>query len=164
MALKLRVPTNVNVFGVTGPSIRTHEITTSGGSQNIAIEFTQEMEGQCRVDVNYERIMSDGEVETAVPTISLTGADVEHGRIAVEALSALEVQATVSEQLSRLDLTELPQQLLLKTTNPILLAYKYVHAEPPFQLILKITRHQEIDVQVAAIETAQYSTLSQGTV
>ena len=48
---------------------------------------------------------------------------------------------------------------MLKTTNPILLAYKYVHAEPPYRLNLKITRHQEIDVQVAAIEKAHYSTL-----
>jgi hypothetical protein len=43
--------------------------------------------------------------------------------------------------------------------NPILLTYKYVHAEPAFQLPLKITRPQEIDVQVAAIETAHYSIL-----
>jgi len=84
---------------------------------------------------------------------------VEHGRIAVEALSAVEVRATAAEQLSSLDVNELPQQLVLKTTNPILLAYKYVHAEPPYRLALKITRHREIDVQVAAIEKAHYSTL-----
>ncbi|MDH3715261.1 MAG: hypothetical protein OET44_15605, partial [Gammaproteobacteria bacterium] len=39
------------------------------------------------------------------------------------------------------------------------LAYRYVHAQPPFKLALKITRHEEIDVQVAAIETARYTTL-----
>ncbi len=56
-------------------------------------------------------------------------------------------------------LNELPQQLVLKTTNPILLAYRYVHAKPPFKLVLAITRHQEIDVQVAAIERADYASL-----
>jgi hypothetical protein len=71
----------------------------------------------------------------------------------------VEVHASKSEGLSSLDINELPQQLVLKTTNPILLAYRYVHAKPPFQLTLKITRHQEIEVQVAAIESAAYSSL-----
>ncbi len=157
--LALRVPPNVNVLDVTGPSIRSFDVAPGEPYQAIDIDFTQEMEGQFRLEVNYERIMADGEPTSAVPTVSVAEAEVEHGRIAVEALSALEVQAATVEQLSSLDVNELPQQLVLKTTNPILLAYKYVHAEPPFRLALKITRHREIDVQVAAIEKANYSTL-----
>jgi hypothetical protein len=159
MALGLRVPENVNVLAVTGPSIRTHEVRAGNAGQSIDIAFTQEMEGQFRLQVDYERIMADGAPESEVPTIGVVDAEVEHGRIAVEALSAAEVKASAAEHLSTLDVNELPQQLVLKTTNPILLAYKYVHAEPPYRLALKITRHQEIDVQVAAIEKASYSTL-----
>ena len=157
MALTLGLPTNVNVLGVTGPSIRSHEIEDAANAQEISLSFTQEMEGQFRLEVNYELIMADGADEIPVPTVSVDGAEVEHGRIAVEALSAVEVQAAVSDQLSTLDLNELPRQLVLKTSNPILLAYKY--AQPPYRLALRITRHREIDVQVAAIDTAQYSTL-----
>ena len=159
LALVLRLPRDVNVLGVTGPSIRSHEVRSGDDLQSIDIDFTQEMEGQFRLEVNYERIMSDSERESRVPTVSVADAEVEHGRIAVEALSAAEVRATAADQLSSLDVNELPQQLVLKTTNPILLAYKYVHAEPPYRLALKITRHREIDVQVAAIEKAHYSTL-----
>jgi hypothetical protein len=117
------------------------------------------MDGQFRVEVNYERIMDREASDTAVPAISVTDAEVEHGRIAIEALTAVEVRAATAEQLSNLDINELPQQLVLKTTNPILLAYRYVSAKPPFELALKITRHREIDVQVAAIERADYKTL-----
>jgi hypothetical protein len=159
LALALRVPRGVNVLGVTGPSIRNHEVRADADQQSIDIDFTQKMEGQFRLEVSYERIMGDAEPAPAVPTVSVAEAEVEHGRIAVEALSAVEVRATAAEQLSSLDVNELPQQLVLKTTNPILLAYKYVHAEPPFRLALKITRHKEIDVQVAAIEQARYSSL-----
>jgi len=159
LALALRLPRDVNVLGVTGPSIRSHEVRSGDDHQSIDIDFTQEMEGQFRLEVNYERIMGDSERESRVPTVSVADAEVEHGRIAVEALSAAEVRATAADQLSSLDVNELPQQLVLKTTNPILLAYKYVHAEPPYRLALKITRHREIDVQVAAIEKAHYSTL-----
>ncbi|MDX1433875.1 MAG: hypothetical protein R3286_15635, partial [Gammaproteobacteria bacterium] len=108
---------------------------------------------------NYERIMADTATDTEVPTVTVAEAEVEHGRIAIEALTAVEVQPVAAEQLSSVEVNELPRQLVLKTTNPILLAYKYVHAEPPYRLVLAITRHQEIDVQVAAIENASYSTL-----
>ncbi len=159
MELRLRLPPNVNVLGVTGPSLRTHQVHQDDKAPYIDLAFTQEMEGQFRIEVNYERNMVDSEAEAPVPTISVAEAEVEHGRIAVEALTAVEVQPGVAEQLSNVDINELPRQLVLKTTNPILLSYKYVHAQPPFRLTLKITRHEEIDVQTAAIEQAQYRTL-----
>ena len=157
MELSLKLPDEINVLGVSGPSLRTQQVRPDENGQSIQLEFTREMEGQFRIEVNYERIMGEGEAQ--VPTITVFAAEVEHGRIAVEALSAVEVQAAAAERLSTLDINELPQQLVLKTTNPILLAYKYVHAQPPFGLALKITRHPEIQVQEAAIEEVVYRTL-----
>ena len=125
----------------------------------VTVEFTQEMEGQLRIEVAYERITTDGESELSVPTLNVLGAEVEQGQIAVEALSAVEVRVAAAEQLSSLDPAELPQQMILKTTNPILLAYKYVHVDPPFALALKVTRHREVAVQSAAIDRADYRTL-----
>lgn len=161
LALQLQLPNDLNVLGVSAPSLRQHQVQNGDDTarQTIDMEFTREMEGQFRVQVNYERILADSEQETPIPTVSVNDAEVEHGRIAVEALTAVEVQAAVAEQLSLLDINELPQQLVLKTTNPILLAYKYVRTESPFQLALNVTRHQELEVQVAAIETAHYQTL-----
>jgi|GEM_PF-865196 len=157
--LRLLLPGDINILGVSGPSIRNHTITPEGDLQRVDIEFTREMDGQFRIELNYERIMLDGAAETTVPRVKVLDADVEHGRIAIEALSALEVQASLVEQLSSLEINELPRQLVLKTTNPILLAYRYVRTEKPFALQLRITRHEEIDVQVAAIDAANYQTL-----
>ena len=157
--LSLSLPGDVNILSVSGPSIRTHTIVADGDIQRVDIEFTQEMKGQFRIELNYERIMLDSAAEITVPQIAVADADVEHGRIAIEALSVLEVQPSQVEQLSSLEINELPKQLLLKTTNPILLAYKYVKTDKPFALDLRITRHEEIDVQVAAIDSAAYKTL-----
>jgi len=157
MALALQLPSDINILGVSGPSIRSHDVLLDNDTQQIQLEFTQEMQGQFKLEVNYERIVADNATETEVPTISVLDAEVEHGRIAIEALTAVEVQANTVEQLSNLDINQLPRQLVLKTTNPILLAYKYV--QPPFKLALNVTHHQEIDVQVANIEQAQYETL-----
>lgn len=157
--LKLSLPIDVNILGVSGPSIRNHTVSLVDNKQSVDIEFTREMDGHFRIELNYERIMLDGTAETNVPRVEVVDADVAHGRIAIEALSALEVQPSLVEQLSSLEINELPRQLVLKTTNPILLAYRYVRTEKPFALQLRITRHEEIDVQVAAIDMANYQTL-----
>ena len=158
MTLDLELPGDLNILSVTGPSLRSQDVI-SGDGQTVALVFTQEMTGHFRIEVNYERILTDAEADPEVPTLHVVGAEVEHGRVAIEALTAVEIQALVAEQLSALEVSDLPQQMILKTTNPILLAFKYVQANPPARLQLRITRHEQIDVQVAAIEEAAYTTL-----
>ena len=159
MDLALELPEGVSLLNLTAPSLRTYKIVDDGTPQLVNIEFTQEMEGQFRLDLTYERILSEGESQVEVPTLAVQGAEVEQGRIAVEALSAVEVQAALAEQLTSLDISELPQQLILRTTNPILLAYKYVHSQPRHRLKLEVTRHKVLGVQEAAIDHADYHTL-----
>ncbi len=125
--------------------------------QHIAVEFTQEMEGQFRLEVAYERILFATEAEFEVPTLRVPGAEVEQGRVAVEALSAVEVRPAATDRLTSLDAGELPQQLILRTTNPILHAYKYV--SPPYRLALAVDRHEVVQVHEAAIDQADYRTL-----
>jgi len=159
VSLQLHLPKDINVLNVTGPSLRNYKIIAEQNTQNISVEFTQEMTGQFRLEINYEKILGATKSELEVPMLEVSGAEVQHGRIAVEALTAVEVQAAEAKQLSLLEINELPQQLVLKTTNPILLAFKYVNTESPHLLKLKMTRHQELDVQVAVIEAANYQTL-----
>ena len=106
-----------------------------------------------------QQIQTLPQLISGVEGLVVAGAEVEHGRIAIEALTAVEIRALFAEQLSALEVSELPQQMILKTTNPILLAFKYVQANPPARLQLRITRHEQIDVQVAAIKRAAYTTL-----
>ena len=157
--LTIEVPKGVNILNVSAPSLRSEEIETRDGKQEIKLQFTQEMEGQLRVEVSYEQIVNDKQDTLVVPTLGTQKAEVEQGRIAVEALSAVEIQALDTKQLSSVDSRQLPRQLVLKTSNPILMAYKYVRSTPAPQLTLKITRHQEIEVQAATIDSAQYRTL-----
>jgi len=159
MDFRIELPDAVSLLSLTAPSLRTYRVNEEDGEQVVDIEFTQEMEGQFRLDLTYERILADAESEVEVPTLAVRGAEVEQGRIAIEALSAVEVRPAVTEQLSTLDINELPQQLVLRTTNPILLAYKYVHADTPHRLALQVARHEVLGVQEAAIDRASYKTL-----
>jgi hypothetical protein len=159
--LTLLLPAGVNLLGLTAPSLRNHELRDpdASGRQPIEVHFTQEMEGQFRLEVSYEKIASEGETLVEVPTLNVQGAEVEQGRVAIEALSAVEVSEATRDHLSPLDPNELPQQLVLKTTNPILRAYKYVQVEPPYRLQLAVARHREVTLQQATVDEAHYRTL-----
>ncbi|MCP3977866.1 MAG: hypothetical protein GY716_00855 [bacterium] len=157
--LVLSLPDGINLLNLTAPSLRGYDVTDETPTRQVEIEFTQEMQGRFRVDLSYERILVEGESPVGVPTIAVLGSEVEQGRIAVEALSAAEIQPAVEKQLTALDVDELPRQLVLQTTNPILLAYKYVRSEAPPELALRVTRHRVLGVQEAAIDSATYRTL-----
>jgi len=159
--LQLELPGDVNLLSLSGPSLRSHRAAVSGGSLLVDVAFTQEMEGEFRLELTYERILPEAQAESQVEvaTPRVRGAEVEQGRVAVEALSAVEVRPASAEQLTALEVAELPQQLVLRTTNPILMAYKYLHAEPRPRLTLGLTRHRLAGVQEAAIDRADYRTL-----
>jgi hypothetical protein len=156
--LELVLPAGTNLLNLSAPSLRTHRISDDD-ERVVELEFTQDMEGHFKIDLSYERILGGDEAEVGASTVRVRGADVEQGRIAVEASSAVEVLPSVAEELSPIDVGELPRQLVLQTTNPILLAFKYVRAEPEPRLALTVTRHRVVDVQEAAIDTAEYKTL-----
>jgi hypothetical protein len=159
--LPLELPKDVNLLSLSGPSLRMHRAAVVDGVLRIDVSFTQEMEGELRLELTYERLLSAAQADSQieVPTVRVRGAEVEQGRIAVEALSAVEVRAAAAEQLTAVDVAELPQQLVLRTTHPILMAYKYLQAAPPPRLALGLTRHGSVGVQEATIDRADYRTL-----
>ncbi|MBW2704347.1 MAG: hypothetical protein JRF33_26310 [Deltaproteobacteria bacterium] len=166
MDLDLTLPKNINLINVTAPSLRDHKVLgEEDAGQTLQLMFTQELEGTLRVEIAYERVLGGDQEKVIVPVIHVIGADTEQGRLAVEALTAVEVktaaacEAIKAKRVLPLDVQELPRQLTLRTTNPILLAYKYVHAEPPFSLVLEVKHHEEMKVQVASIDRAEYQTL-----
>lgn len=78
-------------------------------------------------------------------------------KIDLEALSALELSPRKSDDLSPIGLAELPRLLVAKTSNPILLAFKYIGGAQ--QLTLGVVRHPAAKVQEVAIESARYYSL-----
>lgn len=156
--MELVLPEGTNLLNLSAPSLRTHRISDDD-DRVVELEFTQEMEGHFRIELTYERILGEDEVDIDASTVRVRGADVEQGRIAVEALSAAEVTPSATDELTPIEVNELPRQLVLQTTNPILLAFKYVRAVPEPRLALRVTRHRVVDVQEAAIDSAEYKTL-----
>jgi hypothetical protein len=153
--IDLALPPGANLLNLVAPSLRTHRLTDSV----VEVEFTQEMEGDFRIELSYERLLGEDETRIDAASVRVRGADVEQGRIAIEASSAVEVAPLETVELSPLDVLELPRQLVLRTTHPILHAFRYVRAEPEPRLSLVVTRHPSVAVQEAVIDRAEHRTL-----
>lgn len=157
--LSVELPDGINILSASAPSLREHRVIEAGGGRTLALSFTREMEGAVKVELVWERVLAQGDLELQVPLLHVAGAVIEQGRLAIEALSAVEVNELEARRVMRIDTQELPQKLVLRTTNPILLAYHYVHADPPAALRLSVKRHAAVAVQVATIDEAHHRTL-----
>lgn len=157
--LSIALPAGASVLEVSAPSLREHRVEEVDGHPRVHMWFTQEMEGDVRIELRWERIAAANEADVPAPMAHVEGVDVEQGRIAIEATAAVEVAARQAEGLSPMDLAELPEELVLRSTNPILLAFRYAHATPAPALSLSVARHQEVTLRNASIDEASYTTL-----
>ena len=66
-------------------------------------------------------------------------------------------QAQVAEGLDKLDVSELPSELIGRSQKPLLFGFKYLHH--PYLLVLDIKKHEEIPVISTVIDSASGVTL-----
>ena len=157
--LSIALPEGASVLEVSAPSLREHRVEDASGHPVVHLWFTQEMEGDLRVELRWERMGAAGETDVSAPIAHVDGADVEQGRVAIEATAAVEVSARDAQGLSPMDVGELPEDLVLRSASPILLAFRYAHATPAPSLALAVARHTELALRDASIDEATYRTL-----
>lgn len=157
--LAIALPDGASVLEVSAPSLREHRVEDGSGHPVVHLWFTQEMEGDLRIELRWERMGAAGETDVSAPIAHVEGADVEQGRIAIEATAAVEVSARDAQGLSPMDVGELPEDLVLRSASPILLAFRYAHATPAPSLALAVARHTELTLRDASIDEAAYRTL-----
>ena len=60
--LELTLPADAELLGLTAPSLRTHRVNEDDPQLPLVeVEFTQDMEGQFRIELSYERILQGDE-------------------------------------------------------------------------------------------------------
>jgi hypothetical protein len=96
-------------------------------------------------------------VVAQIPWIKTQGAEREKGFLGVAAATNVELAVNKIEQANPVDVKELPPLISSVSANPILLAFKYLSA--PFNIAIDVTRHEELPVLVAAIDSLDCITL-----
>jgi hypothetical protein len=75
----------------------------------------------------------------------------------VVALTSVEIGGDLITGAHAIDVKDLPGEIMGMTTQPILLAYRYV--EPAFNVGLAIRKHSDVDVLLTVVDRARFTTM-----
>lgn len=155
--LELVATAATNVLDVVAPSLLGFSTEPSRpGEQTLRLRFTEELTGQVRVGVRFERLLDPGSRNIALAPVVVSGAEVQRGHVAIESTSALEVETVSADGIRPIALDELPRSLRSATVHPILLAFTHSHA--PWALELSVTRHERVATEAASVPSAEITT------
>ena len=155
--LRFSLPEDVGVLDVSGRELRDWKIETKGGRQIVDAYLNYGVKGNYTLNVLYERSIGEGSVTAQLPQINVLGTKRQRGFVGVEALTNIELAVNQLKEASVIDVKELPQQIWSRARNPVLLAFKYLKV--PYEAVIDVTKHQELPVLIATIDSANYVTL-----
>ncbi len=132
---------------ITAPSLNKKEKLEGWseveGRDAYEVRFTQALEGAVQIDVEFERILAKDNDRLELPDIRIHGADVDSGNFGVARETGMEVQADENEDLRKLQPSELPKSIRLRSDLEVVLGYQYARA--PWGLGLTIKRHRTVE-------------------
>lgn len=154
--LKLEVPEGVSILTVGGTHVQDWRAIDSGTGKKgqLSVVLRGEALGPVTLHLTYERPALN---QTEVPVIRTVGAEREKGFIGVVALSNLEISADNVQGARGIDARELPGELVAMTSQPILMAFRYV--EDAFSIPLTVRKHDEIGMVVTIVDSALFTAM-----
>lgn len=144
----LTVPEGVSVLEVTGQAV--HDWRVADGKMEV--RFAHEVIGQTWVSVIYERTTAEEEAAVAIPVLRVAEAIREKGYIGIVALANVEITAPEHPGATSIDVRELPAEILQMTTQPLLLAFRYIGRDPGIALAVK--KHEDVRVLLTIADSA----------
>lgn len=172
-ALRVNTRFNLNILGNTIPNIKVYvplgysvlyvrdqnlaeirdwKTEKVKGREILNIPFEGEKEGTVIFTVVSEKIFAKKENEIEFNGFQVSGAIRETGYVGAEKKSAAEAEIFKAENIDRLDIQELPIELINMSEKPLIFGLRYLRH--PFLLTLKITKHEELPVVNTVIDNA----------
>ncbi|MGA1875008.1 MAG: hypothetical protein ACMUIA_05335, partial [bacterium] len=154
-SLRMAVPEGITVLSVSGPGVGEWRETEEEGGRILHIPLNYEQKGKFHLTVLAEKSFPDKAAMVefsgleALDTVNGLG---EKGYIGVEMKTGAELVLKESSGLEKVMVKNLPQPLFHKSTNPLLLGFKYL--KHPFHLVLDIRKHEKVALPQAAIDSA----------
>ncbi|MDP1853426.1 MAG: hypothetical protein Q8L26_04410 [Candidatus Omnitrophota bacterium] len=156
-SLRVALPEDVSVLDVRGNDLRDWKISKKDTQQYVDIYLNFGVKGNYALTLSYERNIGEGSVVADVPQVKALGTERETGYFGIAAATNVELAVNKIDRVNLIDIKELPSSIWGSTTSPILLAFKYLNH--PFAIAIDVTKHEELPVLVAAIDSASYITL-----
>jgi hypothetical protein len=151
--LELNVPEGVSVISIDGKGIRDWRVTDG----KLAIQLEKEVVGPFVLNLKYEASPNMASGKVVIPVITGSNVEREKGTVGVVALTNLEIKNSGINNAHLIDVKELPSEIVGMTTQPILLAYRYI--DPDFEVTLDISKHKDIGVLLTMIDRAHFTVM-----
>ena len=153
-SVQIALPEGVTLVDVTGSGIRDW---TLGSDSVLTVDLNFAAEGAYTLGLVMEAAIGEGSLEAVAPLIEPIGVDRSKGWVGVEARGTIEVAAGDAVGVTPIDVRLLPGSILGITSNPILLAYKYLGNGA--SLPLQVTQHEDVAVLVTLLDRAEATTM-----
>ena len=145
----IAVPKGVNVLEAAGQGAA-WTVTEAGEEQAIEIKVNHAIEADYELTLHFETSIDEGAPVIVMPAVRVEDMVRQTGFLGLAARSNVEVApAEGIENLTRVDITELPEALRAMSANPLLLGYKYVGDQ--YILPLEVRRLQDVAVRWRAL-------------
>ncbi|MCK5215680.1 MAG: hypothetical protein KAR05_10045 [Candidatus Omnitrophica bacterium] len=154
---RLSLPKDVSLLDVDGKDLRDWKIKKEKDVQYLDVYLNFGIKGKFEIKLKYERNIGEGSVVANIPTVKALGVERENGFVGVGAKTNVELAVNKLERVTLIDVKQLPRDIWGSSGSPILLAFKYLNH--PFDITIDVTRHEELPVLIAAVDSANYVTL-----
>jgi hypothetical protein len=154
--VEMRLPAGYQLTGITGSSLEASEPVES----RVVLTLADPAARRHQFLVTMERPHTDGSFTFDTGFVAVTNAERERGEVAVEGVGTLDLAATESGGMHRIDVREINPALQSLARTPLLAGFRFQRnpsANP--QLSLAITRFPDSGVLAATVDSAVVTTL-----
>ncbi|MCU0665588.1 MAG: hypothetical protein MUF05_00600 [Candidatus Omnitrophica bacterium] len=156
-SFRLALPDDVGVLDVQGKDLRDWKVSKEQGVQYADVYLNFGVKGSYNLNIIYERNIGIGSTVASMPWVKVVGAERETGFFGVAASTNVELAVNKADNVTSIDVKELPSDIWSSSNSPILLAFKYLNH--PVNIAIDVTKHEELPVLVTAIDSVDYMTL-----
>ena len=153
--IKLHMPRNYNILTINkanGTRMRHWQVDENGEDKVLQVTFDAQVEGTFVFNILTEQLLKGKQTEVEFAGFKIEGAVRETGFIGAEKKSTAEAVPDDSTNLDRLDIKDLPYELVRMSSRPLLFGFRYLRH--PYHLAMTITRHEELPTISTVIDMA----------
>jgi hypothetical protein len=141
----------------SGERLRDWQIKKEDNGQVLEIPLDSPIEGSFSLDILSERLFEDKQTAVHFSGFRILDAVRETGYVGAEKKSTAEAAPTNADKLDRVDIKDLPFELVQMSKRPLLFGYRYLRH--PWDLAMSITRHEELPTMSTVIDMASVITV-----
>ena len=125
------------------------------GARSYVVYLKYPVKGDYELSLHFECPIEPGASSFTVPELVPHDVQREVGHLGIEVTSNVEVSVKQTDRAIRMDVTQLPEVLWQGTTNPFLLAFRYL--EHPWRVVLGLVEHRDLSLAPSTIDQATYT-------